>query len=93
MKARAIILAACNCVGIVAYLVLAARGWRDPAAAIPAAGEPFAWAVCLPVLFFFMVVDAAWAVLVARTRATSWLPLGIVLVLWICAVAFDFAHH
>lgn len=85
-----------NAVGIVLYLVLASRGWRvsQEHAMIPVAGEPFVWALALPVLGLFFVANLAWAGVLVRHRKSKrglwWLlTLGI----WLIAVCVDFAHH
>jgi hypothetical protein len=85
-------LCAFNCLGIAAYLMLAARGWA-PTDGLPVTGEPFVWALCLPVLFFFVIFDVAWISLIAWKKLTSWLPFGITAALWMCAVAIDFTQH
>jgi hypothetical protein len=51
-----------NVVGIVLYLRLASRGWRIPQeyGMVPVAGEPFVWALVLPVLGVFLLADVVW---------------------------------
>jgi len=51
VKSLDITFMAANEVGIVLYLRLAFRGWRIPQehGAIPVTGEPFVWALALPV--------------------------------------------
>jgi hypothetical protein len=48
-----------NAVGIVLYLRLASRGWRIPQehGMVPVTGEPFVWALALPVLGVFFLAD------------------------------------
>ena len=59
-----------NAAGMTSYLMLASRGWRilEEHAAIPVTGEPFVWALALPVLGVSLVVDAVWGVLLVRQR-------------------------
>ena len=54
-----------NLTGVAAYLALAMRGWRDATegGAVPVTGEPFIWALCLPVLLTFVLVNMIWGVL------------------------------
>jgi hypothetical protein len=96
MNVREIALAVANVVGIVVYLILASRGWRIPEeqGLIPIVGEPFVWALALPVLGLFILVDSIWGVLLVRERTPEkwrwWL--GSVLG-WVVAIGIDFSHH
>ena len=53
---------AANAVGIGLYLRLASRGWRisQEHGMVPIAGEPFVWALALPVLGVFFLADVVW---------------------------------
>ena len=85
-----------NLLGILLYLRLASRAWRIPEeqGEVPVAGEPFVWALALPVLGIFLLADLVWGGLLWRRRdqrARLWW-LGVV-GLWLVAVVVDFAHH
>ena len=85
-----------NAIGVAVYLLLASRGWRDPAehGLIPVAGEPFVWALALPVFGVFVLADVGWAVFLLSNRAfkrTLWL-LGAAM-MWLLALIVDFSHH
>ena len=62
MKFLDIMFMSANAVGIVLYLVLASRGWRIPQehGVVPIAGEPFVWALALPVLGAFLLANIVW---------------------------------
>jgi hypothetical protein len=96
MKRRDIVLLAANAVGIAFYLELASRGWRIPSEGglIPVVGEPFVWALALPVLGLFIIVDIVWGGLLVRDRKSeNWLWwLGAILA-WALAIGIDFSHH
>lgn len=85
-----------NVAGIAAYLGLASRSWRIPEehGEIPIAGEPFVWAMALPVLGIFFLVDLVWGGLLWRRRdrraALWWF---VVFGLWLIALVVDFAHQ
>jgi hypothetical protein len=85
-----------NVAGIVFYLRLASRGWRIPQehGAIPVSGEPFVWALALPVLGVFLLADLVWGGLLLRRRERKrglwWFIVG---GLWLIAIVVDFAHH
>jgi hypothetical protein len=85
-----------NAVGILLYLRLASRGWRIPRehGAIPVTGEPFVWALALPVFGGFLLADIVWGGLLLRHRQSKrglwWLITG---GLWGIALWVDFAHH
>jgi hypothetical protein len=96
VKSLDITFMAANAVGIVLYLVLASRGWRIPEehGAIPVTGEPFVWALALPVLGVFLLADIVWGGLLLRYRQPKrglwWF---IASGLWAIALWVDFAHH
>ena len=87
---------AANVVGIGLYLRLASRGWRIPQehGAVPVSGEPFVWALALPVLGVFLLADLVWGgLLLRRTQRKRGLSRFIVGGLWLIAIVVDFAHH
>jgi hypothetical protein len=58
-------------------------------------GEPFIWALAvLPVLAVALLVNMSWGVMILRQRQWSsgrlWLLVGLI---WLVAIAIDFAHH
>ena len=85
-----------NAVGIAIYLVLASRGWRIPQerAMVPVTGEPFVWALALPVLGIFFLADVVWGVMLLRHKEWKgrlwWLVTAAV---WLLAIGIDFSHH
>jgi len=87
---------AANAVGIAFYLVLASRGWRIPQehGIIPVTGEPFVWALVLPVLGVFFLADIIWGGLLLHGRESKrrlwWL---VTVVIWLLAIALDFSRH
>jgi hypothetical protein len=96
LKPLAISFLAANAIGIVLYLKLASRGWRNPLeqGMIPVTGEPFAWALALPVLAAFFLTDVVWGVLLLRHkewRGGLWWVLSAVS--WLLAIGVDFSHH
>jgi hypothetical protein len=85
-----------NSIGIVLYLVLASRGWRIPRehGMIPVTGEPFVWALALPMLGAFLLANIVWGGLLLRYRKSKrglcWLlTVGV----WLLTICVDFAHH
>jgi hypothetical protein len=61
-------------------------------------GEPFIWAAAiLPVVAVFVPMNLSWGIAILISRqwksgryTTYWL---VVIVLWLVALAIDFAHH
>ena len=85
-----------NVVGIVFYLRLASHGWRIPQehGEVPISGEPFVWALALPVLGVFLLADLGWGgLLIRRREQKKWLWWFIVAGMWLIALCVDFAHH
>ena len=96
MRSLDLVFVLSNLAGIIVYLRLASRGWRIPEehGAIPVAGEPFVWALALPVFGAFILADIAWAILLLRLRQPKrWLWWLIAGGLWVFAIAIDFGHH
>ena len=85
-----------NAVGIVLYLRLASRGWRIPQehGMVPVTGEPFVWALALPVLGAFVLADIVWGGLILRARQSKrrlwWLVTAAV---WLLVIGIDFYRH
>lgn len=96
MKSLDITFMAANAVGILLYLVLASRGWRIPRehGMVPVTGEPFVWALALPVLVVFLLADIVWGGLLLRDRVSRrrlwWLVTAAV---WLLAIGIDFSRH
>ena len=96
LKSLDITLMAANVVGNVLYLRLASRGWRIPRehGIVPVAGEPFVWALALPVLGVFFLADVAWGGALLRggesERRFWWLVTAAV---WLLAIVIDFSRH
>jgi hypothetical protein len=87
---------AANAVGIVLYLLLAARSWRIPEehGMIPITGQPFVWALATPVFGIFLLADIVWGVLLLRDRQLKrWLWWLVTAALWLLALVIDFSHH
>jgi len=85
-----------NAFGIVLYLTLASRGWRMPQehGMVPVTGEPFVWAIALPVLGIFFLADIVWGGLLLRfSEPKRWLWWIINCGLWLLAICVDFTHH
>ncbi len=87
---------AANAVGIVLYLVLVSRSWRIPQehGMVPVTGEPFVWALALPVLGVSFLADVVWGGLLLRDRQSKrrlwWLVTAAV---WLLAIGIDFSRH
>jgi len=94
-KSLDIVLMAANAVGIGLYLWLASRGWQLPQEqGEPTGAEPFIWALALPVLGVFFLVDAVWGVLLIRSEESKrWRWWLVTAAVWHLAIAIDFYHH
>jgi len=96
VKSLDIAFMAANAVGVVLYLRLASRGWRVPEehGIVPVTGEPFVWALALPVLGAFFLADVVWGGLLLRDRESKrrlwWLVTSAV---WLLAIVLDFSRH
>jgi TRAP-type C4-dicarboxylate transport system permease small subunit len=88
-----------NITGAILYVFAASRGgWAIPeerAAGInTTTGEPFIWFLSVvPVVAVFMVINVAWTIILSRRHwsGRSYWLLGAVV--WLAAIAIDFAHH
>jgi hypothetical protein len=88
-----------NVIGAIAYLARASSGgWAIPqerAAGIQSiTGEPFVWFVAIfPIVVFFFLLNFVWGAVIVRRQWQGvgfWLLAALV---WLGAVAIDFAHH
>jgi hypothetical protein len=87
-----------NVIGAFAYLIRASSAWAIPqerAAGIHSiTGEPFVWFLAiLPIVAFFIVLNVVWGAVIVRRQwqaISFWLLTALV---WLGAVAIDFAHH
>jgi hypothetical protein len=99
-SAASIALLILNVVGAVLYVVAASRGgWAIPeerAAGInTTTGEPFVWFISiLPIVAVFLMINLAWGAGILTRRhwqgGRLWLMTAVV---WLGAMAVDFAHH
>ncbi len=83
-----------NAVGALIYLVRVSDSWRDQPE-LPITGEPFVWfGALLPIAAIFLPLNAAWGAFIVRFRQWQsgrlWMWTAL---LWIVAIAIDFAHH
>ena len=58
-------------------------------------GEPFIWAIAVvPVLAVVFLINAPWGLLILRRKQWDsgrlWIAVGVI---WLVAIAIDFAHH
>jgi hypothetical protein len=85
-----------NTIGIALYLMLASRGWTisEEHGAIPITGEPFVWALALPVAAVCFLLNAIWGALFLFFKVSKgrfwWL---ITAAAWLFTIVLDFAHH
>jgi hypothetical protein len=87
-----------NVIGAIAYLIRASNAWAIPqereAGIHSITGEPFVWFVgILPIVAFFFVLNVVWGAVIVRRQ---WQAVGLWLLtalVWLAAVAIDFAHH
>jgi hypothetical protein len=87
-----------NVIGAFAYLIRASRAWAIPqereAGIHSITGEPFVWFLAiLPIVAFFLVLNVVWGAVIVRRKwqaVSFWLLTALV---WLGAVAIDFAHH
>ena len=87
-----------NVIGAIAYLARASSAWAIPqereAGIHSITGEPFVWFLAIfPIVVFFFVLNTVWGAVTVRRQwqaVTFWLLAALV---WLGAVAIDFAHH
>jgi hypothetical protein len=87
-----------NVIGAFAYLIRASSAWAIPqerAAGIHSiTGEPFVWFLAvLPIVAFFFVLNVVWGAVIVRRQwqtVSFWLLTALI---WLGALAIDFAHH
>jgi hypothetical protein len=87
-----------NVIGALAYLIRFSRAWAIPqereAGIHSITGEPFVWFLAiLPIVAFFLVLNVVWGAVIVRRKwqaVSFWLLTALV---WLGAVAIDFAHH
>jgi hypothetical protein len=82
-----------NVIGAALYVFAASwGGWAIPGE--PVTGEPFVWFLAIfPVVAVFFVANLIWTIFLVRHRwkgVRFWLLAGVV---WLAAIAIDFAHH
>jgi hypothetical protein len=86
-----------NVAGALLYIWLSSFSWVIPAeeGLHSLTGEPFIWAMAvLPVLAIALVINLSWGVMILRRRAWSGARLwALVAVIWLLAIAIDFANH
>ena len=95
MVSPGLLLLGLNFTGAAAYLALAMRGWRDATegGVVPVTGEPFVWAVCLPVLFTFVLVNMIWSVLLILRKRQERLSFLATAMIWVGTLVIDMSHH
>lgn len=99
ISTQSIALLFANVVGAIGYVMAASRGgWAiqaERAAGIYAAtGEPFIWFLqILPIVASFFVMNAIWVIVLAHRhwRGARYFFMGALI--WLVAIAIDFAHH
>lgn len=97
MRPRDYALFASNLIGAVVYVYRASLSWAIPqeSGLHSQTGEPFVWAFAvIPIVAVFFVADVAWGTLIVVRRPWRGGYLWLLTVLiWLVAVAIDFAHH
>lgn len=88
-----------NVIGAIGYIAAASDGgWviaQERAAGFHSiTGEPFIWFLHIfPIVLFFLVLNSVWGTVILRRKWQGvgfWLLAALV---WLGAVAIDFAHH
>ncbi|MGI8765969.1 MAG: hypothetical protein ACR2KM_05590, partial [Gemmatimonadaceae bacterium] len=86
-------------IGAILYVARASHSWAIPeerALGIHSlTGEPFIWALyVLPILAAYTLVNLTWGAIILfrgqRRSGRFWVAAGLI---WVIAVAIDFAHH
>jgi hypothetical protein len=92
-----VILLAANVVGASIYVWRSSFSWAIPQerGLSSTTGEPFIWALAVvPVVAVALLVNVSWGVMILRRRQWDsgrlWLLVGLI---WLAAIAVDFAHH
>jgi hypothetical protein len=92
-----VILLVANLIGASLYVWRSSFSWAIPQekGLNSTTGEPFIWALAvIPVVAVALLVNVPWGVMILRRRQWDsgrlWLLVGIV---WLAAIAVDFAHH
>jgi hypothetical protein len=99
VSTQSIALLFANVVGAIGYVMAASRGgWAIPAERAAGiyvtTGEPFIWfGQILPIVASFFVINAVWVVALAHRhwRGARYFFIGVLI--WLVAIAIDFAHH
>jgi hypothetical protein len=61
---------------------------------VPVSGEPYVWAICLPILLSLLLCDVGWGLtLLIRSRLRNGRAWLICMLVLSAAIAVDFAHH
>jgi hypothetical protein len=94
-KKTSFLMMALNATGVPLYLVLASGGWRNTAQdkLEPVLGEPFAWAICIPILLSLLLCDLVWGIVLARSRPFNGRGWIVCVASLIIAIVVDFSHH
>jgi hypothetical protein len=87
-----------NVIGAFAYLIRASSAWAIPqereTGIHSITGEPFVWFLAIvPIVAFFFLLNVVWGAVIVRRQWQAvgfWLLTALV---WLGAVAIDFAHH
>ena len=92
-----IVLLVLNVIGASLYVARASLSWAIPQerGEVPVSGEPFVWAAAvLPVVAIFLLLNVTWgALILARRQWRSGRLWLLTLLIWLTAIAIDFAHH
>jgi hypothetical protein len=86
-----------NVIGAIAYVLLASVSWAIPqeAGLHSETAEPVVWGLtALPIFAVFSLINLTWGALILARRqwrsGSWWLVAALI---WLVAVAIDFAHH
>lgn len=88
-----------NLIGSIGYVVAASHGgWAIPAERAAGiyvtTGEPFIWAIqIIPIVASFFLMNGVWVVVLAHRQWRGAHYFMIAMLLWLMAIAIDFAHH
>lgn len=96
---QSIALFVANVIGAILYVFAASRGgWANPVeraeGIYTTTGEPLVWFInILPIVVIFFILNVAWTIILTRRQwrgGRFWLLAAVV---WLAAIAIDFAHH